>query len=227
MRIVAGKRYYALVASLPRLPHFEQAEYLPISREELLSRLRMLDPLHWRQLEAAIELLRWQKQPRERSDAAIASQYAAAMATITDPNLRELVTYWMGQRLVVMSLRLKALGESLSFETPWALLPLHGKLARHWDDADLGVVALFPWVNQARELIEAQDAMSLERLLIGAVWRRINEIDNRSAFGFERVVSFVFKWEHTKRWLSYDAVAAKQRFQQLMTEVVGDQQLFA
>ena len=106
-------------------------------------------------------------------------------------------------------------------------LPLHGKLSRHWDDADLGVVALFPWVNEARELVAGQDAMNLERLIIGAIWRKVSEIEDRSTFGFERVIGFVFKWEHTKRWLSYDAVAAKERFQQLMTEVIGDQQLFA
>ena len=149
------------------------------------------------------------------------------MAVISDPSLRELVTHWMSQRLVVMSLRMKALQETLSFETPWPLLPLHGKLSRHWDDADLGVVALFPWVNEARELVAGQDAMNLERLIIGAIWRKVSEIEDRSTFGFERVIGFVFKWEHTKRWLSYDAVAAKERFQQLMTEVIGDQQLFA
>ena len=39
-----AEAYYTLVASLPRLAHFERAEWLPLSRKQLDQRLSMLVP---------------------------------------------------------------------------------------------------------------------------------------------------------------------------------------
>jgi hypothetical protein len=35
--------YYTLVSSLPRLPHFSEAQWLPLSRKQLDQRLTMLN----------------------------------------------------------------------------------------------------------------------------------------------------------------------------------------
>ena len=43
---MARTTYYTLVASLPRLPHFEAAEWLPLSRKQLDQRLSMLTLTH-------------------------------------------------------------------------------------------------------------------------------------------------------------------------------------
>jgi hypothetical protein len=88
--------------------------------------------------------------------------------------------------------------------------------------------SVFPWIEQARVLVDNSSAMDLEWLLLDATWRQLNMVENQSNFGFERVVAFVFKWEIVKRWLSYDADVAKNRFQSLITEVIRDhEQLFA
>ena len=225
---MAAQKYYALVASLPRLVYFEQAEYVPITREQLASRLRSLTPEHWLQLDVAIRLLRWQKQPRERTTADIADQYNRAMAIITDPALRELVEFWVGQRTVVVALRMKKLGERPQPDVVWGAGRWTRKIEAHWDDNDLGVAAYFPWVEKARSLIETGDALGLERMQVEVVWKKLTEIENRTPFGFERVIAFVCKWEFVKRWLSYNAETAKERFQELIVEVIRDhQQLFA
>lgn len=225
---MAAQRYYALVASLPRLVHFEQAEYVPITREALESRLRALTPEHWAQLDAAILLMRWQKQPRERTSTDIVAQYDKAMTVITHPALREVLEYWMGQRTVVVALRMRKRGDRPQPDTPWGVGRWTRKIEAHWDDADLGVKSVYPWVERARSLIESDDALELERMLVGVIWNKLTEIEGRTPFGFERVIAFVFKWDFSKRWLSYDAGAAKERFQDLIVEVLRDhQKLFA
>ena len=225
---MAEKKYYALVASLPKLPYFEQAEFVPITRQQLESRLRTLEPDHWQQLTAAIELIRWQKQPLDRTTGDIERQYATALSVITDAALRELVEFWMGQRTAIVALRMRQRNESPQPDQPWGAGRWTRRIAEHWDDQDLGMGAVFPWIAQARSLIEARDALGLERLVIDVVWKKLSEIEGRTSFGFERIIAFVFKWEFVKRWLSYDAGAAKERFQELIAEVTSEhQQIFA
>ena len=225
---MASPRYYALIASLPRLPYFEQAEYLPISILQLESRLRALHPRHHAELFAAIGLLRWEKQPRERTTADIVEQYDRAMKVADDNSLRELLEYWMGQRTVVTALRMQNRDERPAAGVPWSAGRWTRTVQSHWDAADLGVGSIYPWVQVARSLIQNEQALELERLLIETVWRKLAEIEGRAPFGFERVVGFVFKWEFVRRWLSYSAEGATERFQKLIGEVIrGHEEVFA
>ena len=58
-----GKLYYTLVASLPRLAHFDRAERLPINRVRLDQRLKSLDPVDAEDLSLAEVVLEWQQYP--------------------------------------------------------------------------------------------------------------------------------------------------------------------
>ena len=53
--------YYTLLASLPPLSRFDRADRLPISRERLHQRLRMLVPDDALLLERVVAFLAWQK----------------------------------------------------------------------------------------------------------------------------------------------------------------------
>ncbi|MEM8610218.1 MAG: hypothetical protein AAGF92_24225 [Myxococcota bacterium] len=225
---MSTERYYALVASLPKLPHFEQGEYVPITREALRSRLRGLTPQHFEELRVAGKLTRWQKQPRERSTADIVEQYRHAMGVIEHPALREIVDYRMGERTVLVALRMRKRGLRPEPGSPWGVGRSVRKIESAFDEPDLGMRALFPWVDEARALIDSGDAIGLERLLLGVIWNKLTEIEGRTPFGFERVIGFVFKWDLFKRWLTYDAGVAEERFQQLTAEVTRDhERLFA
>ena len=225
---MADEKYYALIASLPRLEHFERAEFLPITWQQLESRLRGLTPDHLRQLEAAIALMLWHRQPRERTTRELAARYARALDDITDPCLKDLAEYRMGLRSVVIALRMRRRGESPEADNPWGAGRWTRTIAAHWDDTDFRLGAVFPWIERARGCLETSDAMGLERLLLDATWQRLTAIEGLSPFGFERVIAFVFKWDIVKRWLTYDAERAKERFQSLITEVIQDhERLFA
>jgi hypothetical protein len=80
--------YYTLVASLPHLPHFERAEWLPLSRRQLDRRLALLAPEHAAQLARAEHLVQWQRQPITRTGEQVAGEYAEVLARCTHPALR-------------------------------------------------------------------------------------------------------------------------------------------
>ena len=221
---MAYKRYYALVASLPRLEHFDQAEWVPVTLEELDSRLGALTPDHRAQLNAATRLIRWQRQPGERTTTDIIDQYHSAMQVIDFKPLLDFVNMRMGQRSVVVALRMKQLGRMPEPDKPWGVGPLTARIVIHWDQPDLGLGAVFPWIDQAQTLLAKPDAIALERLLMDAAWQRLTAIEALAPFGFERVIAFVFKWYMVKRRLSYDADASKDRFQELISEVTRDHQ---
>lgn len=221
---MAHKQYYALVASLPRLPHFDKAEWVPITLQEIGSRLGALTPDHRGQLNAATRLIRWQRQPGERTTADVIDQYNTAMQIIDFKPLRDFVNMRMGQRSVVVALRMKRLGRTPAPDTSWGVGPLTARIEVHWDQPDLGLGAVFPWIDQAQTLLTRPDAIALERLLMDAAWQRLSAIEALSPFGFERVIAFVFKWYMVRRRLSYDADASKDRFQELISEVIRDHQ---
>ena len=221
--------YYTLVSSLPQLPHFEAAAWLPLSRKRLDERLSMLGEQDAQQLRSAEDLIKWQRQPITRTDEQMAEQYRNLMPTITDSALREIVEYRMAQRSALVALRRRELGlDAPAADEIWGVGPWVKLMASSWESEDLGLGHLVPWIGEAAHLLEAGDALGLERLLMDAVWTRLGRIADRSPFGFEPVIAFVFRWDILQRWLSYNAELAKTRFQELVAEVTREQQqLFA
>ena len=221
--------YYTLVASLPQLPHFEAAGWLPLSRKQLDQRLSMLTQEDALQLRSAEDLVEWQRQPITRTNQQVADKYRKLIPTVSNPSLREFVEYRMAQRTALVALRRKRLG----FPAPvagevWGVGPWLNLMASSWERDDLGLGNLLPWITQAADLLETGAALELERLLMAAVWTRLGRIAERSPFGFEPVIAFVFRWDILQRWLAYNPELGKVRFQELVAEVTREQQqLFA
>jgi hypothetical protein len=226
---VSRTQYYTLVASLPRLPYFETAEWLPLSRKKLDQRLTMLTQEDALQLREAERLVEWHRQPITRTTGQVARNYRRVMALLTDPDLSEFVQYRMAQRTALVALRRRQLGLGVPADDElWGVGPWLPLIKAGWDRSDLGLGHLLPWIPEAAQHLESGDALELERLLMDAVWTRLGRIAERSPFGLEPVIAFVFRWDILQRWLSYDAAQAKIRFQELVAEVTREQQqLFA
>lgn len=226
---MAREVYYTLVSSLPHLPHFERAEWLPLSRKQLDKRLTMLEPGHGEQLALAEDLVQWHHQPVTRTSRQIVDRYRSLQSRLSHPALREFVEYRMSQRTALVALRRRWRGFGPPAEGEvWGVGPWVRRIASCWDRPDLGVGFTFPWIEEAARWLEAGDARELERILLGSVWQRLARIAERRPFGFEAVVSFVFRRDILQRWLSYDAQAGAARFQELISEVTREhQQLFA
>jgi hypothetical protein len=219
--------YYFLVASLPYLPHFEEAEWLPITRKQLESRLNLLEDTHRAQLARSEELLRWENHPAGRTTEEIRQQYSHTMDRISHPRLRGFVEFQMDLRTVLAALRLRATLVPPGEGEPWGVGRWVRRIQTRWDAPDFGLSAVFPWIEEARLLVERQDGLELERFSMNLVWHHLERISDSRPFGFEQVFAYFFRWDILSRWLNHDADAATRRFQDLIEEVTRDhEQLF-
>ena len=217
--------YYMLVASLPRLEPFERAERLPINRERLEQRLRNLDSDHAKQLAEAQSLVEWRQQPIGRTDAEAVALYQRVMSRLSHPALSAFVAFRMDQRTVMAGLRRRHRGDSAPMAGEvWGFPPRADWVRRHWEAPDFNLSAHYPWINEARRLLEARSALQLERLLMNVVWERLGRVADVRPFGFEAVFTFAFKWDIVNRWLTYQAEAAIERFSELVTEGLREYQ---
>ena len=85
--------YYELIASLPHLPRFDKAESLPMSRERLLNRLKMLEPEDYKKADKAVEFLAWRRQPVGRTNVQIVEIYHQGLKIFSTPLLKELFDF--------------------------------------------------------------------------------------------------------------------------------------
>jgi len=221
------REYITLVASLPHLPQFERANRLPITERALSQRLSMLEEEDAAQLKRAVQLLRWQRHSIGVRTEQIEKQYRAAMEQTTNTALRDYVDWHINSRTAMAALRLKARGQSAPPEQPWGAGRLVRSMETNWEKPDLGLRALFPWLDEARQLLTKCDALALERLQMRFVWRRLTILGELNPFGLEYVAAYVFMWDMLRRWLSYNPEKAAQRFQKLIQEVIGEHQFVA
>lgn len=222
-----SQEYITLVTSLPHLPHFERADRLPITERALLQRLNMLDEADAVQLQRAANLLRWKRHSVGVRTEQIEKQYRVVMEQFTNTALRDYVDWRVNGRTAIAALRLKARGQNTRPEKPWGVGRLVRPIVANWDKPDLGLRALFPWLNEARQLLLNGDALSLERLQMAVVWRRLTVLGELNPIGLEHVAAYVFKWDIIRRWIAYNPQRATQRFEKLIQEVIGEYRFVA
>ena len=216
--------YITLVTSLPYLPPFEKAERSPITRLRLEQRLRDLEPDDARQLAIAEALVSWRMSlAKPRTDKEMLTRCRAAMQEISQPALREFVEFRLDQQTLLAGLRQRHSGfDSTVFDEIQDASRWTRSIVSHWDDPDFKLAAVYPWIPEARSYLEANDACSLDCLMMGLIWEHLSRITESNGFGFEAVFAFVFKWDILQAWLARDSVRAKSRFQELIKEVKND-----
>jgi len=216
--------YITLVSSFPYLPPFERAERSPITRLRLEQRLHDLKPEDARQLALAEVLASWRMSlDKPKTDKEMVLHYRAAMQEITHPALREFLEFRMDQKTILSGLRQRnAIFESSFLEQVSGGSRWVNFIASHWDHSDFGLAAVYPWIPEALSFLDANDARSLDRLIMGVIWQRLSRIAESNGFGFEAVFAFFFKWDILQAWLARDPAKAKSRFQELIKEVKND-----
>lgn len=216
-------KYYSLIASLPWLPHFERAERLPINRQRLEKRLKSLQPDDARSLFLAEDFLVWQRMTPMKTNMEVAYQYSNVLRQIAHPGLKQLIEFSMEQRTIIAALRRQhlGLGPPVNGET-WGVGGRVLWIESHWDTSDFGLAKVYPWIPETREYLTTENAKGLERLQTNIQWKFLSHKAESDPFGFEEVYSYVFKWHLLNQWLSYDAVTAKERFKNLVLEVVNE-----
>lgn len=220
-----GRSYYMLVASLPHLPHFLEAERLPLNPQRFRRRRNMLAPEDDADLERALDLLLWRRHPLTRSDREIDDQFRLAMEHTRNAALRDFIAYLMAERSVMAGLRRKVRGMGLPAAGDYCGVGDWNRIIRgRWEREDFGLGHLFPWIAAARQFLAAGDIMELEKLLQNEAWKRLSRIAEAKPFGFEAVFAYGFKWQILARRLSFSAEKSAEVFTKMVQEVISEQQ---
>jgi hypothetical protein len=217
------KNYFTLIASLPRLASFRSAEHLPINKVRLDQRLRILDPDHAAQLFRAEFFVVWLPTQSGSDFLDIVRTYRTFMQQPLHSALREYVEFVVDQRTILSALRIKESGLPLPEEdASWAAGRWSGWIKSHWDDQYLGLKQMYPWIEEAHELLRSKDVWGLENLRLQQCWNKLTRIGSDNLFGFEAVVSFYFRWHILNDWLAHDAEKSKNAFRQQVNEVIHE-----
>ena len=218
------REYYTLIASLPPLKKFDQAERLPINMERLRERLTILGQEDAKLVDSVASFIIWHRQPMERSDKEMLVVYKQLIESIDNPMIKEMINLRIDIRTIVVALRrrYRGLPAPKSGEL-WGMGRWVQHIEKYWDDQNLRLAAVYPWIPQVREYLENGNALELERLQMNQVWEGVDRLEDQNYFGIDVIFSYLFKWDMMQRWLANDVESAKIRFDELVSEVISDQ----
>lgn len=216
--------YYALVTSLPHLPKFDKAERLPITRDRLLERLKMLSPEDYKLAEIVADFIAWRRHPVGRTNEKIVSIYRQGVKRIFESErLKPLFELPVNQKTVVAALRRREKGlPKPNQEESWGVGPLVQHIEYNWDKPFFKLQSTYPWIVQAQTYLQEGKLLELEHLLASLIWNKLEFMLIKNYFGFEAIVAYLLKWDILQQWLSYNTEAAKTRFDELVLETINE-----
>ncbi len=194
-----ARRYHALIASLPHLPHPRRAAGLPIGPARLRERLAWLSPADATRLARLIEALAWTPPPARWPDGAWLDAWRDALRQEPDPALRGVGHFHLEWRLLIAALRCRRGGLPPVIDAA-AGLPYARQLRHHGQAPQFGLQHRHPWLALAERLLAQGDGVHLERLLIERAWRALETLDRPPGFGFRAVVAYRLRWELLAAW---------------------------
>jgi len=210
------------MASLPALGPMLAARQVPINPARLERRLGLLEPHDRATVEEVANLLSWSRFPLISDDAVFVRKAIQVVPTLSGPTLAELVRDRLELRTVVAALRRRsAREEPPSSDLVWGFGRFTSRIRDNWREPALGVQSAFPWVTAARDALEKQDAVALERIVLEAAWNKASRLAVRHDFDVEAVALYLVRWHLLERWTRYDAEAAAARFTVLVESALA------
>jgi hypothetical protein len=210
-------RYLTLLTSLPAHGPLFGAKQTPLSRLRLNKRLQWLEPEDAEDLARLAALIDWHHQRFDLDDEHVVREAEQTIAQIQNAFTRELASWRLEARTLVAALRRRQAGEPApSGRRKWGFGRWVPHLARNWSEPHFRLDRAYPWLPEAKRLLDVGDPLGLERLLLGAVWTHLERIGAGHSFDFEAVVVYVTRWDLVARWTRYDANTALSRFDELL-----------
>jgi hypothetical protein len=213
----AENRYAMLISSLPYHGELFGARQTPLSRIRLQQRLSLLEPADAACLRVVADLLDWTRPGMERRDAELIARARAELPGLENAFVRELVVWRLELRTLVAALRRRQRGHAApAGQDRWGYGRWLAQLRRHWTEPHFRLERAFPWLPEARTLLEAGDALGLERLLLRVVWDHLERLADGHHFDFEAVLLYTQRWELVARWTAQSGAAAVERFDEMV-----------
>ncbi|MGD8616995.1 MAG: DUF2764 family protein [Gammaproteobacteria bacterium] len=212
-----------LISSLPYRGSLFDARRAPLSRIRLRQRQRLLDEADRACLRVLANLLEWSRQGIERTDEAIIAQAKAELPKLDNEFAHDLAVWRLELRTVVAALRRRHGGQAApSRQDAWGYGRWLAHIRRHWDEPQFGLERVYPWLADARTMLEAGDALGLERLLLNAVWEHLDRVSDSHHFDFEAVLIYSMRWDLIARWTVCHGDEAAARFEEMVQEGLDD-----
>jgi Protein of unknown function (DUF2764) len=188
--------------------------------ERLQARLRMLEPADAQEISRMLGVLRWSSQFVEARDTAVVRRYGELMQEITNPLVREVLAAGMDMRMIMVALRRRrhGLGPPTVGFGQW-----FEHIRRHFNQPDLGVGHVCPWIIPFDQLLEHGDVLTLYRRVLGEMWAYMRKrTQDYDTFSFEAVVLYIARWDIIRRWQQLQAERGRAVFEALVTEAIGE-----
>jgi hypothetical protein len=219
----ASHRYTMLISSLPYHESLFGAKRAPLSRIRLRQRQHLLDEADLACLRIVADLLEWSHHGMERRDEEIIARAKAVLPTLESAFARELIVWRLELRTVSAALRRRHRGQPAppSHEI-WGYGRWLGHIRRHWSEPHFRLERVYPWLPEARTLLEAGDTLGMERLLLSINWEHLERVAVGHDFDFEAVLIYSLRWDLVARWTGYSGDEAAIRFEEMLEAGMKD-----
>ncbi|WP_017296870.1 DUF2764 family protein [Nodosilinea nodulosa] len=208
--------YYGVVSSLPFLSNDFSLNRLPISRNQLKSRLLSLVPEDREQLWVIVNFHEQLYAITSYTDEQVAQMIDAAAGQISHPRIKELFEADIAILVIVSALRQRLLG--MTPVLPSGALPQ--QIRRNWQQPDFGLAARYAWIPEVRGYLETGQVQLLERRMDEVRWNYAVQISRDNPFTLEAIAAYLARWDILFRWSRVDQAAGQQRFDQLVGEIL-------
>jgi hypothetical protein len=211
-----------LISSLPYQGSLFGAKRVALSRIRLRQRQQLLDERDRACLRVVATLLEWSRQDMEQRDEDIVARARAELPNLDNEFVRDLIVWRLELRTTVAALRRRNHGETApSAYDSWGYGRWLAHIRRHWNEPHFRLERVYPWLPEAKTLLEAGDSLGLERLLLNAVWDHLDRLADGHHFDFEAVLIYALRWDLIARWTGYRGDEAAVRFEEMIEEGLG------
>jgi hypothetical protein len=207
-----------LVASLPALPIRFDAGRLPITRATLRTRMNMLDPEDHRVIDQVAAFFVWDRQPLDRTDEEVLQTYNQLMREIDNPLVRRIIDHRIDMRTIVTAIRRHQHGDG----PPEGIGQTTPIIRRNWNQPGFGLQNRFWWIDPFTRALEAGRVREGQHTLFTDLWKTWTKISEQYFFTFEAIILYLARWEIVDRWTSQNADEGRRRFDDLITETMGE-----
>ena len=219
-------RYAMLISSLPYHESLFGAKRAPLSRIRLRQRQHLLDEEDMACLRVVAGLLEWSFHGMETRDEEIIARAKEELPKLENAFARDLIIWRLELRTVSAALRRRHRGQAVpSKHESWGYGRWLGHIRRHWSEPQFRLERVYPWLPEARTLLEAGDTLGMERLLLSSNWEHLDRVAVGHDFDFEAVLIYSLRWDLVARWTSYGADAAAVRFEAMLEAGLKDVRL--
>jgi hypothetical protein len=217
--MTVSHRYAMLISSLPYHGSLFGARRAPLSRIRLRQRQQLLDGHDRICLRIVANLLEWSRQSADQRDEELVARARAELPKLDNAFARDLVVWQLELRTTVAALRHRHRGEAApAAHAAWGYGRWLAHIHRYWSEPHFRLERVYPWLPQAKTLLEADDTLGLERLLLGTVWQHLDRVADGHHFDFEAVLLYSLRWDLIARWTRYRGDEAAARFEEMIDE---------